>query len=206
MKKRKASRRFASAPRVRPLDIPVPDPASLKPLFPFGAVHQATYLKQSPPLDGPDFKAWLRKDLEAMRGNGFNAFTLMCDWRSTQVTEKKWDFSATDSAFELCRELGFRILLMIWPELTPFWFLRKYPQEAMVSANGFKSLSHSIGSSRARKASRRFMHEVLRRYASDPLVMGYDVNMEGALWWTHHADNPNYDSQLWDYNPESIRR
>ena len=73
--------------------------------FPFGAVHHATFLKQSPPLGPDEYREFMRAEMRGMKSVGFNSFSMECGWADLEAEEGVWDFSYTDIVQELCGEL-----------------------------------------------------------------------------------------------------
>ena len=177
-----------------------------KPLnfFPMGNCHHADFLKQSPPLNAREYKEFMRGDLTHIKEAGFNVHNMEFGWLDMEYGEDVWDFSRTDAVFELCQELDLRIFAWMFAELTPRWLIKKYPDCRAVAATGYKSETHSFGSSLARQRIRNFFHKVIERYGSSPLLIGYNVGIETGLFWIEEQDSIEPAARIWDYNPEVL--
>lgn len=173
--------------------------------IPVGAIHHATFLKQSPPIDGDDYRKFLRAEFKNIRSVGLNTFNMECGWADMEVAEGEWSFTRTDIVKELCSEIKLKMLIWIWPELTPAWFSRKYPQCSAVAASGYQSQSHSYAHPLAQERCRAFIHAVVRRYGNSPEVIGYNIGIESGLHWNRRPDSSAYESSLFDYNAAAIK-
>lgn len=172
--------------------------------FPMGNCHHADFLKQSPPYTTPQHKAFMRGELERMLEAGFNVYNMEFGWFDLEVRQDQWDFGRTDAVFELCQELEMPFFAWMFAELTPRWLTKQYPETAAVAATGYRSPSHSYGSSFALERTRNFIHTIVRRYGASPLCLGYNVGIESGLFWIEEQDSPEPAARIWDYNPEVV--
>jgi beta-galactosidase len=169
-----------------------------------GVVHHATFLKQSPPLDGEDFRAFMRSELTAIRDAGFTAFNLSLSWGDVETTEGRYAFDRSDVVRDLCDELGLPVLIWLFMEITPAWLTRIHPQSAAVAASGYRSRSHSYADTLARDRVRGFIHQAVARYGNHPRVLGYNVGVESGFQWNRGPDGAGHDQRLFDYAPAAI--
>ncbi len=167
-------------------------------------VHHATFLKQSPASDGEDFRAFMRRELTAIRDAGFTCFNLSCSWADTEVADGVWDFSRSDIVREVCDELALPILVWLFVEITPRWLTRAHPAAAAIAASGYASRSHSYADPVARARARGFIHAVAARHGRHPRVLGYNVGIESGFQWMRGPDGGGHDARLFDYSRAAI--
>lgn len=172
--------------------------------FPVGCIHHATHLKQSPPLDGDEYRDFLRGELTAMKEAGFNSFVNECGWADLEAVPGELDFSRTDIVQELCEELELMVFVWLFAELTPRWLTEQYPETAAVAASGWTGQTASVGSTRAREAMRLYIREVVERYGRRPGVRGFNVGIESGFQWIAKPDTSDAADRLFDYNAEVV--
>ena len=178
-------------------------PLSSLGFFPIGSMSHADFLKQSPPLDPPDYKRFMERELCTMRDLGFTSYNMEFGWFDIETARGVFDWQRTDAVWELCDQLGLKVFPWLFPELTPRWLVRDHPDVSAVAATGYRSPSHSYGSSLARYQMRDFFQAVLDRYRGEQVV-AYNVGIESGLFWTENEDSSEPAAHLWDYNPEVV--
>lgn len=172
--------------------------------FTVGLIHHATYLKQSPPIDGEDFRRFLRAEITAMRACGFTAFNLSASWADCEIDDGRWDFSRVDIAHACCAELGMPVFLWLFAEITPAWLGARYPQTAAIAASGYRSRSHSYADPLARERVAEFLRQCVTRYGRHERLLGYNVGVESGFQWMRGPDGTSHEGRLFDYNPAAI--
>ena len=172
--------------------------------FPMGNTHHADFLKQSPPMTTAQYRDFMRDEIRAMVGAGFNVYNMNFGWLELEVRRDVWDFDRTDAVFEICTELGLPFFAWMFAELTPRWLTREHPETTAVAATGYRGPSHSYGSSFALNRIRTFIHAVVSRYGDSSLCIGYNVGVESGLFWLEEQDSTEPAARLWDYNAEVV--
>lgn len=71
-----------------------------------------------PPFPG---RALWRRDLEHIKGLGFNTVKLWAVWNWIEREPGQFDFSELDELTALCREFGLNVVLNTIPEGAPYW-------------------------------------------------------------------------------------
>ncbi|WP_404422002.1 beta-galactosidase [Nibricoccus sp. IMCC34717] len=173
-------------------------------IFPIGAVHHASFLKQSPAQTDAEYDAFIRSELTAMKESGFNTVSLELGWLDTHVAEERFDWTRTDSLWQAALDLEMKVTVWFFAELTPRWFTRAHPEARAKAASGYTGQSHSYGHPLARNVLRKWIHAALARYGNHPAVIAYNVGVESGLNWTRGPDSETYEDRLFDYNPAVI--
>ncbi|MDX2023374.1 MAG: beta-galactosidase [Deltaproteobacteria bacterium] len=168
--------------------------------IPFGALHHATFRKQSPPLDGQAFADFMRREIGHMKECGLDSVSFNCTWSDIEVAPGEYDFSAPDTVRQVCDDLSMDHFVWLWPELTPPWFVKKHPEALAVAASGYVTRSASPAHPIFRAYAQRFLDAAVSRYRRHPHNLGYNISIEGGLWWNQKPDTTNQDDRLWDYN------
>ena len=135
----------------------------------------------------PDRKFW-RQDLANMKELGFTDIKYWVQWRWSHRDENEFYFDVLDELMELANEFGLRVTLNTIFDVTPVWFLNKYPDSRQILTDGSEVMpyasacrqiggmagpcyNHEIGIAERQK----FMTEVVKRYASHPAMYMWDV-------------------------------
>jgi beta-galactosidase GanA len=175
-----------------------------RPRFPVGCIHHATHLKQSPPLDGDDYREFLRRELSEMKEVGFNSFVNECGWADLEAVPGEFDFSRTDIVQELCEELDLLVFVWVFAELTPRWLTEHRPETAAVAASGWRSPTHSWGNREALQAMRPYIQKVVGRYGRRPGTRAFNVGIESGFHWITRPDTTDPADRLFDYNADVV--
>lgn len=135
----------------------------------------------------PDKKFW-RNDMANMKKLGFTDIKFWVQWRWSHRAENEFYFNDIDELMDLAHEFGLRVTLNMIFDVTPVWFLDKYPEAKQITAEGktvepYASACRQIGgmpgpcyNHEAGIAERKkFMTEAVKRYASHPAMYMWDV-------------------------------
>lgn len=172
------------------------------PEFPFGAVHHADFLKQSPPHDLEEYRAFMRREISAMARLGMNSYNINFAWFDIEADDGVYDWGRTDTMMELSKEFGLAPLGWVFGELTPRWLVKQHPETAAVAATGYSGPSHSWGSHLAREYEKRWIQAVVTRYGD--AIAAWDIGVESGLFWLENQDSREPAARLWDYNPDVV--
>ena len=135
----------------------------------------------------PDRRYW-RQDLANMKELGFTDIKYWVQWRWSHRDENEFYFDDLDELMDLANEFGLRVTLNTIFDVTPVWFLNKYPDSRQILTDGSEvkpyasacrqiggmagpCYNHEMGITERQK----FMTEVVKRYASHPAMYMWDV-------------------------------
>ncbi len=174
------------------------------PRFPIGCVHHATFLKQSPPIDGAAWEGFIAAETAAMGQAGFTSANLEIGWLDVEPHPGQFTWERTDAQLAAARAAGLPVFVWLFSELTPRWFGQQHPDALAVAASGWRGRCHSYGHPTALAAVGRFITAAVERYGRDPLVLGFNVGIETGLNWLRMPDSDAVQDRLFDYNPAVV--
>ncbi len=135
----------------------------------------------------PDRKFW-EGDLANMKKLGFTDIKYWVQWRWSSRKEGEFYFDDLDMLMDLAEKYGLRVTLNIICDVTPSWFLTKYPECKQVLPNGTKvqpyvSVCRQIGGmpgpcynhDKGIEEREKFIKAAAERYASHPAMYMWDV-------------------------------
>ncbi len=135
----------------------------------------------------PEPEDW-ETDMANIRKNGFRDVKLWVQWRWTHRDEDEFYFADTDRLMDLAQENGLRVTINVVFDIAPKWFLDKYPESAMVMANGRSVESGAVcyrqiggfpgpcyNHKEAFDARMKFLAKTVERYRSHPAMYMWDV-------------------------------
>ncbi len=135
----------------------------------------------------PDRKFW-RQDLADMKALGFTDIKYWVQWRWSHRGENEFYFDDIDELMDLAHEFGLRVTLNIICDVTPVWFLDKYPEAKQILTDGsavmpYASACRQIGGmpgpcynhEQGIIERQKFLTEVVKRYVSHPAMYMWDV-------------------------------
>lgn len=141
----------------------------------------------------PERSQW-RADMSAMRSAGFNTIKIWAQWRWNQPAEDRFYFDDLDELMDLAGEHGLWVVINTILDCAPAWLYRKFPDSLMLRACGERvgpvTLGHrQIGGApgpcfhhaEAARAGELFIETVVRRYASHPALLLWDLWNEPEL-------------------------
>lgn len=135
----------------------------------------------------PAPECW-EEDLKNIKENGFNSVKFWVQWRWTHRAEDKFYFDDIDRLMDLAYENGLNVTLNVIFDVAPQWFLKKYPESKMVTADG-KTVEPIVVSHRqiggfpgtcynhqeAFVERMEFLRQTVRRYKDHPALDMWDV-------------------------------
>jgi beta-galactosidase len=138
-----------------------------------------------------------RKDLDQIRGLGFNSIRAWLDWSAGEPRRGAYDFSTVEVLLELCEEMRLKLILQVYLDSAPAWVGREFPGAAFVSSNGMAIRPESApGYCRdhagVHAAEIRFLDALAQRLGRSPAFHAWD------LWSEPHVinwANPTYISR-----------
>jgi len=154
----------------------------------------------------PDPKHW-ENDLANMRALGFTDIKYWVQWRWSHREENAFYFDDTDKLMDLAAKYGLRVTINTIFDVTPSWFLEKYPDCRQIRADGqpvepYVSSCRQIGGmpgpcynhAEGIVQRKRFMEAVVSRYKDHPAMFMWDVWNEPEQCHLYRA--PEKDKQV----------
>ena len=150
-----------------------------------------------------------RKDLEQIKGLGFNTVRTWVEWTAGEPREHQYHLEPLDLMLKLAGEVGLKVIVQTYVDSAPDWLALKFPDGRLVAQNG-----QSIPSQAApgfcfdhpgvRQATLDFLKEVARHAARSPAFYGWDLWSEPHIInWAEITYIPNAS---FCYCPHSIAR
>lgn len=129
--------------------------------------------------------AW-RKDLQAIKGVGFNTVRAWVDWATAEPVEGEYHFETLDQIADLAQEEGLRMLVQVYIDSAPDWAGRKYPDSHFVSIGGEVMPSNAapgfcFDHPGVRKAILGFYSALATHMKTKPAVVGWDLWSEPSI-------------------------
>jgi beta-galactosidase len=129
-----------------------------------------------------------RRDLQAIRGLGFNAIRCWIDWASGEPAEKQYRFDTIDVLLELARDEGLKVIVQVYMDAAPDWVGRRYPDSLFVSSSGAvmkpeSAPGYCVDHPGVARAVRDFYMALAAHVKPSPAFAGWD------LWSEPHVIN-----------------
>jgi len=177
-------------------------PAAVAPLAPAfvpvgvwygGGKARAPMLVRDP---APERAAW-KKDLETIKGLGFNHVKTWVDWATAEPREGEFRFDVLDQMLQLADEVGLRVIIQLYTETTPEWVGRRFPDASFVTDQGARIGSQAspgfcVDHPGVREVMARFVTATAERAASHRAFYGFDVWSEPLVvswvWFNHPVE------------------
>ncbi len=150
----------------------------------------------------PDKKHW-ENDLSNIRKLGFTDIKYWVQWRWSHRDENSFYFDDTDELMDLAHKYGLRVTINTIFDITPSWFLEKYPDCKQIRSDGTvvepyvsscrqlggmpgPCYNHDAGIAERKK----FMEAVVKRYSKHPAMFMWDVWNEPEQCHIHREPKP----------------
>ncbi len=132
-------------------------------------------------------RLWV-KDLEQIKGLGFNTVRTWVEWTACEKEEGKYDFSALRTVCDLAGRVGLRVIVQVYIDSAPDWVGARYPEAKFVSSNGVAVESQAapgfcFDHAGVRDKVLRFLGEAAKAVRDKPAFYGWD------LWSEPHIIN-----------------
>jgi len=129
-----------------------------------------------------------KKDLEQIKGLGFNTVRCWIEWAYCEKEEGKYDFSNLELLTDLAGEVGLKVICQVYIDSAPEWVGKKYPDSAFVASNDLKVHSQSspgfcFDHPGVREKILNFFSEAAKAVKGKPAFYGWD------LWSEPHIIN-----------------
>jgi len=86
-------------------------------------------------VDGSSAERW-GKDLDQIKGVGFNTVKCWVDWATAEPQSGRFDFQNLDLLMRLAQERGLRVVVQIYLDSAPDWVGERYPDGRFVDRSG----------------------------------------------------------------------
>jgi beta-galactosidase len=157
------------------------------PFFPVGVWYgggkvRAPMVARDP---APERDAW-RRDLQTIKGLGFNSVKAWIDWASAEPARGRYRFDALDQLLTLADEAGLRVIVQIYTDAAPDWLGRAYVDASFVTDQGAAigsqaSPGYCLDHAGVRADLARFIAAVSARARSHVSFYAFDVWSEPHL-------------------------
>ncbi len=126
------------------------------------------------------------KDLDAIKGAGFNAVKTWVDWATAQPKPDQFRFDNLDLLLRLAQQRGLRVIVQVYLDSAPDWVGEKYPDGNFVDRSGavIKSQAapgYCMDHPGVRAEAEKFLHALAARAAQSSALYGWDVWSEPAV-------------------------
>lgn len=131
-------------------------------------------------------KNW-EKDLESMKRAGINIVRtaeLFNTWDRIEPVEGMHDFGFLDDFFELCGQMGMKILLGTGTCSPPLWLKKKYPDAVIINNKNIPYAAHAsytwacIDHPGYLKEAERYIRSLVKRYQDKKALYAYQLHNE----------------------------
>ncbi len=159
-------------------------------------------------IDATSRERWI-KDLEQIRGLGFNTVRTWVEWTACEPKPGQYDFENLKLLAELSQEVGLKFLIQVYVDSAPDWVGLQYPDSHFVAQSGQKIPSQSapgfcFDHSGVQREILDFYTETAKVATRYPNFVGWD------LWSEPHIINwaeINYiPNATFCYCPSSMER
>jgi beta-galactosidase len=141
-----------------------------------------------------------RKDIEQIKGLGFNTVRCWIEWTACEKEEGRYDFSALRTVLRLAEEAGLRVIVQVYIDSAPDWVGRKYPDAKFVASSGLAVESQAspgfcFDHLQVRKKILQFFTEAAKVVRDSPAFLGWDLWSEPHIInWAeiYHLGDPEY--------------
>ena len=152
--------------------------------------------------------AW-RKDVQAIKGVGFNTLRAWIDWASAEPKEGEYHFETLDQIADLAQEQGLRMFVQVYIDSAPDWVGRKYPDSHFVSIGGEVMPSNAapgfcFDHPGVRKAVLGFYSALAAHMKAKPAFLGWDLWSEPSV--INWAEAPYIRNAEYCFCPYTVAR
>ena len=149
-----------------------------------GGKARAPMLSQLTPMSRDEW----RRDLEQIKGLGFNTVRTWVEWAHAEPARGQYNFENLKLLLELAQEVGLRVFVQVYIDSAPDWVGKAYPDARFVAQDGTVIPSQSApGYCTDHPEVRELVHglytEIARVAAAYPNFYGWD------LWSEPHIIN-----------------
>lgn len=150
----------------------------------------------------PERRHW-ENDLANIRKLGFTDVKYWVQWRWAHRDENSFYFDDMDELMDLAQKYGLRVTLNIICDITPSWFLEKYPDCKQIRSDGavvepYVSSCRQLGGmpgpcynhDAGIVERKKFVDAVVKRYRSHPAMYMWDVWNEPEQCHIHREPKP----------------
>lgn len=123
-------------------------------------------------------------DIAKMKECGFNVARIgEFAWKKDEPEEGKFDLSWLHRAVDKLGEAGIKVIMGTPTATPPSWLYKKYPDMAMLGANGIRQSHggrrHCCSSNPDyRRYSAKIVEELAREFGDDPFIIGWQIDNE----------------------------
>jgi beta-galactosidase len=136
----------------------------------------------------PQSAAVWRRDLERIKGLGFNTVRTWVEWTAGEPRRHEYHLEQLDLMLRLAEQVGLKVMVQTYVDSAPDWLATAFPDGHLVAQNGQAIPSQAapgfcFDHPGVRKATLDFLSEVARHAAKSPAFYGWD------LWSEPHIIN-----------------
>ena len=136
----------------------------------------------------PQSRETWKKDIDQIKGLGFNTVRTWIEWTACERAEGKYDFSALELLTDLAGEAGLRVIIQVYIDSAPDWVEARHPDSKFVSSNGVAVESQAapgfcFDHAGVQDKILRFFKAAARAVKDKPALYGWD------LWSEPHIIN-----------------
>ncbi len=187
-----------------------PSAAPVEAFFPVGVWYsggkaRAPMLER---LDAGSEQRW-SKDLDAIKGVGFNTVKTWVDWATAEPRPGEFHFENLDLLLKLAEQRGLRVVVQLYLDSAPDWVGERFPDARFVDRSGAVIESQAapgfcIDHPGVRSAIVKFLGEVSRRANRFTALYAWDVWSEPHV--INWAEFPFLTNPEFCFCPNSQRR
>jgi len=160
----------------------------------------------------PESPAVWKKDLEQIKGLGFNTVRSWVEWTACEKEEGKYDFRALQTICDLAEKVGLKVIVQVYVDSAPDWVGKRFPDSKFVCSNSLKVESQAapgfcFDHPGVRERVLRFFAEAAKAVKTKPAFYGWDLWSEPHIInWAeiYYLGNPEYIQFC--YCPTSMAR
>ncbi|HLF36180.1 MAG TPA: beta-galactosidase [Cyclobacteriaceae bacterium] len=152
-----------------------------------------------------------KKDLEQIKGLGFNTVRTWVEWTHTEPREGEYDLRNLELLCELANEVGLKVFIQMYGESAPDWVGKKYPDALLEAQSGDKVKPQSapgycVDHPGVREAFSQFYTETAKIAGSYPNFYGWDLWSEPHMvQWGGPRWIPNVQYCFCPYTQQRFR-
>ena len=160
------------------------------------------------PVTADSAAVW-RKDLEQIKGLGFQTVRTWVEWTAGEPREHEYHLEQLDLMLKLAEQLGMKVIVQTYVDSAPDWLALKFPDGHLVAQNGQAIPSQAapgfcFDHPGVRAATLDFLKEVARHVARSQAFYGWDLWSEPHIInWAEITYIPNAS---FCYCPHSVAR